>query len=195
MPSHLEQAPQPDPLACGATAVITHRVRPGHADAYERWISEIRPVTESYPGYLDIHIIRPVPDLTHTYVVVLRFRQQADLERWLKSDDRHRFIDRVRPILDDDDRFFLRTGLDFWFTPRGAKALLPVRWKQALITWSAIFPLVLFVPMILLPPLHAIGLPAFRPLDTLITTACLVCLMVYVIMPRYTRLVSRWLFA
>ncbi len=37
----------------------------------------------------------------------------------------------------------MRSGLDFWFTPEGAKAKLPTKWKQFLVTWSAIFPLVL----------------------------------------------------
>ncbi|MEM9790505.1 MAG: antibiotic biosynthesis monooxygenase [Planctomycetota bacterium] len=195
MPQAVEHPPQADPLASGATAVITHRIRDGHRDAYEQWLAEISPVARAYPGYLDMHVIRPVPELTQTYVVVLRFRRPDDLQRWLDSDDRHRYIDRVRPILAEDDRFFVRTGLDFWFTPQGAKALLPVRWKQALITWSAIFPLVYFIPPLVVPPLHALGLPHFRPLDTLITTGVLVTLMVYLIMPHYTRLVRRWLFA
>ena len=195
MSTATQDAAQPDTLTRGATAVVTHRVRPDHIDDYETWLTQISPVARRYPGFLDVNIVRPVLELTQTYVTVLRFRTRADLERWMDSDDRRTFMDRARPFLAEDDRFYLSTGLDFWFAPQGAKAQLPTRWKQALLTWSAIFPLVLFVPMLVLPPLHALGLPDSRPLDVLITTGIIVALMVYAIMPHFTRLVRRWLFA
>ncbi len=76
----------------------------------------------------------------------------------------------------------------------GAKAKVPVRWKQFLLTWSAIFPLALGVPFAVVPVLRWAGIPASLPLTTLVVTAAVVFLMVYVVMPRYTRLVQRWLF-
>jgi len=42
--------------------------------------------------------------------------------------------------------------------------------------------------------LHALGLPNNRILGTLTVTGVVVFLMVYVVMPRYTRLLQRWLF-
>jgi len=70
---------------------------------------------------------------------------------------------------------------------------VPIRWKQALVTWSAIYPLVLILPFLLLP-LHQLGLPDNHYLDTLIITGIAVLLMVYVVMPRYTKLIHAWLF-
>jgi antibiotic biosynthesis monooxygenase (ABM) superfamily enzyme len=69
-----------------------------------------------------------------------------------------------------------------------------VRWKQYLLTWSAIYPLALAVPFAVAPALHFAGVPASLPITTLAVTAVVVFLMVYVVMPRYTRLVQRWLF-
>jgi|TARA_R100000935_G_scaffold26457_1_gene46412 antibiotic biosynthesis monooxygenase (ABM) superfamily enzyme len=52
---------------------------------------------------------------------------------------------------------------------------------------------VLLLPF-LLPPLHKLGLPDNHYLDTLIITGIAVLLMVYVVMPRYTKLIHAWLF-
>ena len=79
--------------------------------------------------------------------------------------------------------------------PPASAAQRPVRWKQFLMTWSVIYPLVLFVPAGIAAAMAAAGLPAPRWLTTLIGTAFIVMLMVYLIMPRYTRLLHGWPFA
>lgn len=84
------------------------------------------------------------------------------LQDWIISQDRKRLIEKVRPILAQDDDFFIRSGLDFWFTPEGAKACVPVRWKQFLVTWSVNYPLVLVMPLIVVTLLRQLGLPQNR---------------------------------
>jgi len=178
----------------GATAVITHRVCAEQQSAYEAWLREITPLCKAYPGHLDLQIIRPIHGITSTYTVVIRFDTKAHLQVWMDSVDRERLIAQVQPLLIEGDDFFLSSGLDFWFTPAGAKAQLPTRWKQFLATWSVIYPLVLGMPLLILPILRLLGLPEDRFLDTLFITGATVLLMVYAIMPNYTRLIRRWLF-
>jgi len=178
----------------GATVVITHRVCHGkHAD-YEQWVEEIAPLAKVAPGYLDWHIIRPVTGLSETYTVIIRFDTDTHLKQWMHSPTRARLIANVRPLLVTGDDFFVSSGLDFWFTPTGAKAQVPVRWKQCLITWSAIYPLVLGMSFITPDILKYFGIPDNRFLSTLIVTGIVVYLMVYTVMPRYTKLIQRWLF-
>ncbi len=185
------------PLASdtGATAVITHRVRSDKHAQYEQWLNEIAPLCKSSPGHLDWHIVRPIPGVTETFTVIIRFDTTAHLSDWMQSTERARLIKKVEPLFVGADDFYLSSGLDFWFTPSGAKARVPVRWKQYLLTWSAIYPLALAVPFVVSPVLRAAGVPASPPLTTLAVTAVVVFLMVYVVMPRYTRLVQRWLFS
>lgn len=178
----------------GATAVITHRIRADRHGDYERWLDEIAPLCKASPGHLDWHIVRPIPGVTETYTVILRFDTTENLKLWMESTERARLIEKARPLFVGADDFEISSGLDFWFTPAGARAKLPVRWKQFLITWSAIYPLALVVPVGVAPLLKAAGLPAIPPLTTLAVTGVVVFLMVYVVMPRYTRLVHRWLF-
>ena len=179
----------------GATVVITHRVRDGKQRDYERWLEEIGPLCRTSPGHLDWQILRPIPGLTGTYTVVIRFDSNENLRDWMHSDHRKQLIDKVRPLLAIDDIYNIRSGLDFWFTPEAGSMMVPVRWKQFLITWSAIYPLVLFTPLLVIPAMRLLRLPDYRLLNALLVTGTIVWLMVYVVMPRYTKLVRRWLFA
>lgn len=146
------------------------------------------------PGHLDWHIVRPIPGLSETYAVIIRFDTDTHLKEWMNSPARTRLIEKVRPLLVTGDGFFVSSGLDFWFTPAGAKAQVPVRWKQYLVTWSAIYPLVLGVSFIVMTVLKYFGVPDNRFVSTLAVTGIVVCLMVYIVMPRYTKLIHRWLF-
>jgi len=181
--------------APGATAVITHRVREGKHPDYDRWLEEIAPLCRASKGHLDWHIIRPVPGLTSTYTVIIRFDTRAHLQEWMESPVRSSLIEQVQPLLVNGDDFFISSGLDFWFTPEGARARVPARWRQYLVTWSAIYPLVLVVPLMLSPVFRLLGLPDNDFLATLVVTGTVVFLMVYIVMPRYTKLIRRWLFA
>jgi antibiotic biosynthesis monooxygenase (ABM) superfamily enzyme len=178
----------------GATAVITHRVCNDKHPEYEQWLREIGPLCQSYPGHLDLHIVRPISGVTETYTVIIRFDTQAHLKAWIESPTRADLIARVHPLLVTGDDFFISSGLDFWFAPPQSGATVPIRWKQFLVTWSAIYPLVLCVPLIVLPVLRLAGIPANHYFDVLVVTGTVVSLIVYVVMPRYTRLLRRWLF-
>ena len=179
----------------GATVVITHRIREGAGSAYETWLGEIGPVCRSFPGHLDWQIIRPIAGLSGTYTVVIRFDTEEHLRAWIYSKEREQFVDLVRPLLEDDDRFHISTGLDFWFTPEGNSTVTPKRWKQFLVTWSAIYPLVLVTPLWVIPALHVIGVPLHPYITNLVSTGIIVYLMAYVVMPHYSRLIKRWLYA
>lgn len=178
----------------GATVVITHRVQEGKEGDYDRWLDEIVPLCKASVGHLDLQIVRPISGLTTTCTVIIRFDAEDHLRQWMQSVDRQRLIERAQPLFAVNEDYTIQSGLDFLFTPPGSGAKAPVRWKQFLITWSVIYPLVLGVPLVVLPVLHALGLPNNKFLSALFVTATIVFLVVYVIMPRYTKLVRRWLF-
>lgn len=183
-----------NPHGTGATVVITHRVLEEKQAQYEQWLEEIGPVCRSSEGLLDWHIIRPLKGLSDTYTVIIRYDTEQHLKNWMESDERKRLVAKTQGMLCGEDQYQIKSGLDFWFIPEGAKAKIPVRWKQLLITWSAIYPLVLGVPLAIIPLLRLLHVPTNHYTDVLAITATIVFLMVYVIMPRYTKLVRGWLF-
>jgi len=178
----------------GAIVVVTHRVREGQQTAYESWLEEIGPVCKASTGYLDLQIIRPVKGLTSTYSIVIRFDARKHLQEWLESPERKRLIEKAKPFLTTGDDFFIRSGLDFWFTREEAEAHVPPRWKQYLVAWSASYPMVVIVLMAVRSALQPFKGFYNYYLITFISTGIVSFLMTYVIMPRYTKLIKRWLF-
>ncbi len=178
----------------GATAFITHQVREDKKNMYENWLKEIASACKSHIGSLDVNVISPIPDLTETYSLIIRFDTPEHLDQWLRSDDCVSFVEKVQPLLGRDEDIFIKSGLDFWFTPEGAKAQLPKRWKQFLVTWSAIYPITLIAQKLVLYSIQLLRIPENFFLNTFLITGIVVWAMVYVVMPRYTRLVQRWLF-
>lgn len=178
----------------GATVVITHKVRDDKHAEYEAWLTEIAPACRAAPGHLDWHIVRPISGLTSTFTVIIRFDTKTHLQEWIQSSVRARLVERAQPLFVAGDDYVISSGLDFWFAQAGSKTRVPVRWKQYLVTWSAIYPLAIAVPLVVLPVLRRLGAPSNQFLSTLCVTGAVVFLMVYVVMPRYARLIQRWLY-
>lgn len=182
------------PESKGASVVITHHVSSALQAEYETWLQEIGPVCRSSAGLLDWHIIRPIAGYTDTYSVMIRYETERHLTQWLDSPQRQALIAKAAHLLASQEEYRVSSGLDFLFMqPNVAPAKPPVRWKQFLVTWSAIFPLVSVVPLLLVPLLDEAGLPPNRIVHTFFVTGVVVALMVYVVMPRYVKLVQHWL--
>ena len=177
----------------GASVVITHHILENKQKEYEKWLDEIIPISHHAVGFIDLQIVRPIPKLTFVYTVIIRFDTIAHLKDWMESPDRKRLIEKANPFFRKNDRYQINSGLDFLFEANeGSKA--PVRWKQFFVTWSAIYPLSLIVPLIVLPFLRWIAVPTNHYFDALINSGCIVLLMVYVVMPNYTKVIKKWLY-
>lgn len=177
-----------------ASAVITHRIKDTHHAKYEAWLNEIVPFAKTYPGHRGVMIIRPVEGALTTYTIVIRFDTRTHLLGWMQSDDRKRLIAKAQPCLIEEDQVQLAEGLDFWFTPESFKPRIPRKWKQSVITWSAIYPLVMGMSLLVGAVDEFFEVNIHLYLKTMIVTAIVVMLMVYIVMPRYTRLVHKWLY-
>jgi hypothetical protein len=188
-PSQFETTPAPPGET--VTGIIVHQPRRDAYDEYERWLLEIREACKRFPGYLSTDVISPVGG-QDTYTVIIRFAGVEQLKAWIESEVRREFLHRIEHALEKGDRYVIQTGLDFWFAPPAA--MPPKRWKQFQLTLSAIFPLTVIVPWALSPLLGGSqGVPAML-LGKLLVATVIVYLMVYLIMPRYTRLVAKWLY-
>jgi antibiotic biosynthesis monooxygenase (ABM) superfamily enzyme len=178
----------------GATVVITHHVIEGKQQEYENWLDEIGPICRSFEGHIDWQIIRPIPTLTYSYMVIIRFDTIENLKYWMESKDRKHLIEKIRPFLMKDDNYSIKSGLEFLFAPENEKIKIPIRWKQYLVTWSAIYPLSLIIPFIILPLLRMLNIPQVRLIDSFFVSGIIVLLMVYLVMPHYTKWIKKWLY-
>jgi uncharacterized protein len=178
----------------GATVVINHHIREGMQAEYERWLNEIGPLCRSYPGNIDWQIVRPIPNLTFDYTVIIRFDSIHNLRAWMESEERKNLITKAEPLFSKDDNYVIKSGLDFLFINNNEKQKVPPRWKQYLLTWSAIYPLSILVPLLVLPILKLLNLPDNRFMNAFFISGCIVLIMVYLLMPHYTRFVKKWLY-
>ncbi len=174
------------------TAVITHRVRSGREAGYEEWIKGIAADARQFEGHLGVNILRPQPGATSDYVIVLQFNSCPNLDAWLSSDIRKHWIDRVQPLIQEQESVQVLTGLEGWFQlPSQVTPKAPKRYKQAILVWVGVMMVSLFVHPLIAPMMQY--LPWL--LQVAVSVAITVVLLSYVIMPRLTRWLKGWLFA
>lgn len=174
------------------TAVITHRVKSGHTEGYEEWIKGISADARQFKGHLGVNILRPQPGVSSDYVIVLQFDACTNLNAWLNSDIRKGWIERVQPLIQEQESVQVLTGLESWFQlPKQAAVSAPKRYKQAILIWVGVMLVSLFIQPLLTPVLQY--LPWL--LRVAVSVAVTVALLSYVIMPRLTRWFKHWLFA
>lgn len=172
------------------TAVITHRVRSGREADYESWIKGISADARQFDGHFGVKILRPQPGVSPDYVIVLQFDSCPHLDAWLTSDIRNGWIERVKPLIQEQESIQVLTGLEAWFQlPQQPMPSVPKRYKQAILVWVGVMTVSLSIgPWVLswLEPLPWV----FR---IAVNAAITVSLLSYVIMPRLSRWFRGWL--
>jgi len=176
------------------TLLVRHRIKQGQEQAYETWLRQIIAKARSYPGHLGIDVVRGHSGGLGLFTSVLRFASTEQLQNWLDSADRRELVQQAQHLLADGDQTEINADREFWFTPQDSTAPTPPpRWKQACVTFLVILPLSFLVPQLWKPVFAQLPwLGAYVPATVLITLS-IVLLVVYVFMPRVTRLFSRWL--
>ena len=176
------------------TFIVSHEVKSGKEVEYETWLHTIGEQAKKFEGHLGTNIIKPTPT-KHTYTIIIRFNCYENLEKWVQSGTRKMEIATIAPLLETGDQFEVQTGIDFWFTPPETTKKVAPNFKQFLVTLSAIYPLTILVPWVFSFPFDAFSIQPPMLILNLLINIVIVGLMVYLIMPRYTRLISKWLYA
>jgi uncharacterized protein len=183
LPAHLEGP---------VTTTVTRRVKPGHEAAYEALLAGISGTARrAFPGYLGVEVFRPTSGVAGEYRTVYRFDSAAHLHAWLDSAERAAWLQRAEPHVAGPMRTQVLTGLESWFTVSTQPGVPPPpAYKMAVVTWLTIFPLITLVVMATAPLVGSLPLVV----RLAVTTGVTVPLMTWVVMPRVTRLVHRWLY-
>jgi hypothetical protein len=172
------------------TVVVTRRVKPGREAAYEAWLTKLLAAVTGLPGYLGTTVQRP-PARGHAYTSIFRFATVEDLRRFENSDLRRAALRAVAPLVEADAVWDRMTGLELWFTPPpGTVVPQPSRLRMALVMIAVVFGLVFSIGRLV-----ALAMPtAPLPLRLFTTITIEVFFMTYVLMPRLTRWLARWIY-
>lgn len=174
------------------TTVVTRRVKPARRAEYEAWLRRLLAAAGDLPGFIGADIHRPSRDATApTYTSVFRFDSLAHLRAFETSELRRRYLDEVVDLVEADAVWETHTGLELWFAPPpGTIVAQPVRWRMALVLGLVVYGLVLAFGAV--ADVVIGGWPF--PLRLAVVIAVEITLMTYVILPRVTRALARWIY-
>lgn len=172
--------------------IIQHKVKPGYHPQYETWLQKTIAEAAKFKGHMGAQVARPVEG-HDTYEIAVRFANREDAERWINSDTRKELIREVEPYITEPEKLNIKSGIDYWFTSVTEGNRPPARWKQWMTTVSVIWPLTVLVPWALRPLFREVPFLGTNGVQQLIVAAIVVGLVVYVVMPPYTRAISKWL--
>jgi antibiotic biosynthesis monooxygenase (ABM) superfamily enzyme len=175
------------------TLLVQQRVRRDAIARYEDWLRVIAAKATEYPGHQGVHIIRPSKG-GNEYSIMIRFATLENAQDWTSSAERLQLLGEIADAFEEEDRFHIQPGIEFWFTPPSPALRKPAAWKQWLITTSVIWPLSMLVPPLFQPLFDAVPWLGHWGISQGIVAASIVGLVVFLIMPRYVQAVAHWLF-
>lgn len=182
----------PDMSESGPVTVsIARRVRPGKEAQYEDWVRRVVAVASTFPGHLGVNVLKPSPGTGGEYVVLVRFDSYAHQKAWEDSEQRAQFHRELDELTEGEDVVTKVSGLEFWFSlPEVPAQAAPSQHKMALVLCVVVFVLVLLTNVLFGEQLAHLPLI----LRVAVLAVVQVLLLTYVVMPRVTALLKRWLY-
>jgi hypothetical protein len=173
------------------TVDVVQRVKSNKGTEFEALLEQIIAAASAFEGYLGSSVFRPSEQTNQEYRIIFKFDRLENLKHWENSDIRQQFLARARELTVDAGKFSIITGLETWFTLPAKPGLPPPpRYKMLLVSGVAIFAVNQLLAVLPLTWLQ--GLPPL--VRSLILVFATTALMTYVVMPRLTKLLSRWLY-
>jgi antibiotic biosynthesis monooxygenase (ABM) superfamily enzyme len=168
---------------------ILRRIRKEHVEAFERALAELASRSLAEPGARGVHCIYPPAGSgSLDYGILRSFASAADRDAFYQTALYKEWLARIEPMVEGEPKYRRLDGLEAWF--RGPHERLPPRWKMALLTWVAVWPVSQLVPAILLPLL---GPPVPRVLASGVLAAGIVAVLTWGAMPLLVKLARAWL--
>jgi antibiotic biosynthesis monooxygenase (ABM) superfamily enzyme len=167
-----------------ASAIVVDSIPPGRREDYLRWLGGINRAAESFAGYRETSVFPPLQPDGQEWITIVHFQTRADMQYWLESDVRARWVEEFRRDFGDFTLVAVQGGLNSWF----AQQCLP-GWKMVLTVLLALYPTVMVIAIAIMPRLS--GLPF--ALTMLVGNVLSVSALQWVLMPRLNRILDFWL--
>lgn len=172
------------------TVVATRQVKAGREKDYEAWLERLLAGAKALPGYLGTTVHRPAAG-SREYTSIFRFETVEHLRAFEASDLRARALREVVDLVEADAAWSQLSGLELWFTPPpGTVMPQPSKLRMALVMIAVVYGLVFSIGSLVAQVLAA----APMPLRLLVTITIEVFFMTYVLMPRLTRLLAKFIY-
>ncbi|HMN97254.1 MAG TPA: antibiotic biosynthesis monooxygenase [Phycisphaerales bacterium] len=168
---------------------ITRRVRRGHLAEFERRLADFASRALAEPGARGMHLLHPPPGSgSAEYGILHSFAGAAERDAFHRSPLYQQWLEDIAPLTEGEAVHRELTGLEAWFRRPGE--LPPPRWKMAVLTWVAVWPVSMIVPLAILP----FASPFLHPiLAAGVIAAGIVIVLTWVAMPLLAKLAHPWL--
>lgn len=179
----MRTAPEP------VTIVFSQCVSSANHDEFAALHEDVVGRLADFPGFLGSELLLPVEGVQDEHVIIASFASRPDLDRWLESDVRREWLDRIEHLVDGDRTFNVVGGFGGWFPAQPSQSEGPKRWKQAVAVFIALFPTVLIITLIrgeVAPDMNVV-------LAVFVGNVLGILILTYVLMPPLTRLLRNWL--
>lgn len=178
-------------MSDAVTVVVTRRVKRGRELDYEKWLDKLIQDASTLPGYLGARVERPKEGEAPVYTSVFKFDSAEHLRAFETSDLRQRALLEVTDYVEADAVWSKLTGLELWFSPPpGTVVPQPSKFRMAIVMIAVVYGLVLSIGQGVAFVLSS----APQPVRLLVTIVIEVFLMTYVLMPRLTRWLAKWIY-
>jgi antibiotic biosynthesis monooxygenase (ABM) superfamily enzyme len=175
-PSRRDRAWEP------STIVVSRVVHPGQERRFERWAHEIDVAAGRFPGHLGNVRLHDASGINY---LVYSFDSPQHLHAWETSEQRRSLVAQGDEISDENRGTVI--GMDAWFAIAGQSAT--PKWKTFLITWLAVYPVLLLISY----ALKALAPNLARPAQLAISSLLLTSSLTWLIMPFLARQLRTWL--
>ena len=168
---------------------ITVRVRKEHVAEFERALTDFACRSLAEPGARGVLCLYPPPGSASTEYGIMRgFASVADRDAFYQSALFKDWLARIRPMVEGESIRRQLVGLEAWF--RDSTEPMPSRWKMALLTWIAAWPVSMLVAAIVT---LALGPNLPQGLQAALVAAGLVIVLTWVAMPFLVKIAHPWL--
>jgi len=174
----------------GVTVIVTEQVADKHQSTFEHELATVIAALAEMPGNLGVNVIRPEHG-KGPYHLIYKFDTRDHLEAWRNSETHMRWCERKCVFTATPPSVHTLSGLETWFSlPGPVVTPPPPKYKMAIVSWCAIFPIISVLLFALMPVLTPFPLP----LRGAVIAAVAILLMTYLMMPLATRVFKGWLY-
>jgi antibiotic biosynthesis monooxygenase (ABM) superfamily enzyme len=167
---------------------ITRRVRRGCEAEFQEALREFFQTSFGHGGVLGASMLVPPPGSDSREFGILRsFRNEQERDAFYDSPMFKTWNERARTMTEGEPEYRPLVGLEAWFRSPGTP---PPRWKMALLTWLAVWPVSMIVPA-LLAPLIGHSIPKF--VFSGVVAAGIVVILTWAAMPLLVKVARPWL--
>jgi antibiotic biosynthesis monooxygenase (ABM) superfamily enzyme len=162
------------------TSIVHHHIKPAKMDDFLLWLKNIKVESQKFDGYLDTQLIDKCGN-ENERISIFRFKSQMTLDSWLGSEIHSQQLLELEKLTTQKTTIKTYTSLEYWFDRAPQNVF-----KMSVLTYIGLLPLVLVVP-----PLLIKLIPMGDTMLASVSTAIIVLLMSYIVMPLVMKIYSK----